>query len=266
MNVNAYEKDYLRKIEKYLFFDINVWLPTTQDELFLPAVSCEDLFSELRQDGITRAVVSNAKCRQYNPIEGNKDLLAVLDSFEGLYGFMIWVLEIGFTRRELYKNLDTMMNDKIVGVRMFPNQFNHSLAAWQTENMFRYMEERRLPLMILHTQTTWETLHDICSHYPHMPVILEGNNQKLIYHNRRFISLMKKLPNLYIETHSIVQYLGIESLVNLFHLDRFIFGTYYPYCDPHAAMMMITHANIAEDVKHKIAYANFDNIIKEIKY
>ena len=46
----------------------------------------------------------------------------------------------------------------------------------------------------------------------HDVLIVEGNDVKLLYHNRNYLALLRQCPNLYLETHNLVLYSEIEHL------------------------------------------------------
>ena len=193
-------------------------------------------------------------------------LIKQIEVYENLYGSIILAPELSFAKKDVHNYLDKMVENKVVAIRMFPETFNHSMKKWQIGDILNYMQYKKLPLLLWQTQTDWDIIQEICEDYSDLPVIIEGNDQKLLYHNRFFIPLLQKHNNFYLETHNLIQYMGIEYIVNDLGINRLIFGTYFPFNDPDAAMMMITHADIDENIKHKIANRNLmmliDNIVK----
>jgi predicted TIM-barrel fold metal-dependent hydrolase len=162
------------------------------------------------------------------------------------------------------KYLDRAIENGAAIVRMFPRTFRHSMKTWQVGDMLNSMQERRIPLMLWHTQVDWDAVQEICDDYNRLPIIIEGNDQKLLYHNRAYLPLMQHYDNLYMETHSLIQFGEIEHLVNEFGIHRLLFGSYMPYNTPDASMMTITHAGIDEETKHLIAHGNIERLIEAI--
>ena len=128
--------------------------------------------------------------------------------------------------------------------------------------MIETLCEFKLPLMVWQTQINWDDIDAVCSAYPELQLILEGNPQKILYHNRRIYALLEKHSNFKLETHNVIGYLGVEDIVKRFSADRLIFGSYMPYWDPNASMMAVTHARISNMDKEKIAHGNLMQIIK----
>jgi len=256
-------RSYRLKKGKYDFFDINCWLCFPAQNTFYPPENMEEYLSELEKNEIKKAVITNFECTIYNPLSGNKNLIRWIKGYKNLYGGIVWTPEIGFPGNDLYDYIDEMIKNKVVLVRMFPKLFKHSMKKWQIGDILEYMEHKKLPLLLWHMQTDWDAIQEICTEYSELPIIIEGNDQELLFHNRSYIRLLQKYENLYLETHNLI--LGIEYLVNEIGIDRLLFGTFFPYNDPDAAIMMITDSDVSEDKKYKIANENLCNLIKNIR-
>lgn len=258
-------ESYKKSKAGFRFFDANCWIGSTQVDCFKTAESISEIVNELARFKIDEAVVSNMKCLEYNPLEGNIELIEKIGSCPNLYGSMVLVPEAGFSGRDIRNYIDRMMERKIVIARMFPRMLYHSMNKWQIGEILSYMEYKRLPLMLWHTEVGWDTVQSICDEYRNLPVIIEGNDKKLLYHNRFFIPLLQKLENLYIETHNLIQYMGIDCLANTEGIHRMLFGSYFPFNDPNASMMMVTHACVSEKLKNEIAGGNLRMLIDNLR-
>jgi predicted TIM-barrel fold metal-dependent hydrolase len=246
------------------FFDCNRWHVISGRDLLHPYHGIETHLQDMAAHSIQAAVITNAQSIQYQPEFGNEALLALIAPHDCLYGSIVWSPEIADNRANIRHYLERMIRGKTVVVRMFPRTLRHSMKRWQVGEVLEIMEALRLPLMLWHMETCWDAVHEICERYPNLPVIVEGNDQKLLYHNRSFIPLLKQHPNLYIETHNVVQHEIIDYLINEANIDRLIFGTYFPYNDPDSSMMMVTHADIPEASKRKLAGGHLRGLIQQI--
>jgi predicted TIM-barrel fold metal-dependent hydrolase len=249
---------------KYRFFEINGWNVTSDTGQLVPVVGMEALMQELEGHHIREALITNEYCLAYNAGVGNEQLLTLIAGYESVHGAIVWAPELAIGRSEIETYLERMIENKVGAVRMFPIKLNFSLKKWQVGHILAAMEVKRLPLIIWHKETSWDAVQDICSSYPQLPVIVEGNDQKLLYHNRFFIPLLEACPNLYIETHNLIQHGVFEYIVNERGIDRLLFGSYFPYNDPNSAMMMITDADIPEQTKFDIAGGHMRRLIKQI--
>lgn len=249
---------------KCRFFDCNRWIVHSEQHMLHPMVGIQPHIQEMAKQLIEEAVVANAQCIEYNPSFGNEQLISLIEPYDHLYGSIVWSPELAYTASDIGNYLSRMVNHKTVSVRMFPKKLNYSLKKWQVGDVLETMERLRLPLMLWHMETSWDTINEICEQYKHLPVIVEGNDQKLLYHNRYFITLLKRHENLYIETHNLIQHEIMEHLVNKEKVDRLLFGTYAPYNDANSSMMMITDADICERSRKNIAGDHMRRLIQEL--
>ncbi|MFD2329957.1 amidohydrolase family protein [Cohnella sp. GCM10020058] len=257
--------DYQAGKKRYRFFDLNSWIVTEGPEQLQPVLGVEALVRSLAEHGIEQAVVTSARSLDYDARSGNEELLALIHPFGQLYGAIVWVPELGSTYKAAYAYFERMIAGRVAAVRWFPKRLRFHLSNWQSGPALKAMEDLKLPLLLWHVETDWNEVDLLCSSYPELPVIIEGNDQKLIYHNRSYVPLLARHRHLYLETHGLVQHAEIDSLVNTFGADRLLFGTYHPHNDPDAFMMMVTDADIAEETKHAIAGEHLRRLIDGIK-
>lgn len=246
-------------------FDANVWW-LVSDRGQLDDVSGMDRsLGIMNAMGCREGMVTYAGCIDYDPVQGNRQLVEQLRSLPNLHGCIVWAPEIGITADRIAPYLDEMTSCNVSAVRMFPKKFNHSMRTWLVDEVLQAMQHRRIPLVLWHMEVPWDTVEDICVRYPDLPVIVEGNDQKLLYHNRNFIPLLKKHSNLYMETHGLIQHGIMEHLVLDHGIDRLIFGSYLPHLDPNAAAAMLTDADIPIEAKRLIGGGNMRGLIRNIK-
>lgn len=249
---------------KYRFFETNGWNVASETGQLVPVVGMEALVRELAGHHIQETLITNEYCLAYNAGVGNEQLLTLIERYASVHGAIVWAPELANGRSETESYLERMVAGKAAAVRMFPKKLNYSLKKWQVGDVLAAMESRHLPLILWHMETNWDTVQDICASYPQLPVIVEGNDQKLLYHNRFFVRLLETCPNLYIETHNLIQHGIIEYIVNECGIDRLLYGSYFPYNDPDSAMMMITDADISEQSKFDIAGGHMRRLIGNI--
>ena len=149
--------------------------------------------------------------------------------------------------------------------RVFPLAHNFTLRSWCSGPLLQTISDCRLPLMLWHTEVSWEEIRSICESNPELPVIVEAVGRKILYHTRLFYPLLERCPNLFLELHNLVNYLGIEDIVHRFGAGRLVFGSFMPVYDPNATMMQVTHARISEEEKVRIARQNLTELIEGVR-
>jgi predicted TIM-barrel fold metal-dependent hydrolase len=149
--------------------------------------------------------------------------------------------------------------------RVFPASHNFTLRPWCSGALLQALADSRLPLVVWHTEASWEEIRTICESHPSLTVIVEGTPKKILYHSRLYYALLERCPNLRLELHNLVSYLGVEDIVGRFGAGRLIFGSYMPVFDPNAALMQVTHARISDDDKARIAHGNLAELIDGVQ-
>ena len=265
MNFVQIKDKYKKIMEELDFFDVNCWVSVPSDQQLSKDIKIDEILDKMKRNSIKKAVFSNARCKMIDPLIANAELIDIIAQYENIYAAGCIVPEIVFQNGGAEIYLKSLIKQGIVVLRAFPRQHSYSLSDWCMGEIFGAMERYRLPLMLWHTETEFDTIAQLCSKYPEMPIILEGNDKKLIYHNRSFVPLLQHCKNLYIETHNFVQYLGFEYLVNGLKIDRLVFGSFAPYNDFGASLGALGLSDISIDSKRNIAYKNLESLVMNIK-
>ena len=231
-------------------FDCNIWLDIDKNTPLQPATK-----EYTPENGVYSTILSYTK----SPEAANGYLLREYTKTPGYY----YAYTAAPVMREM--DIDLLIRSNAAFMRLFPKKLNYSLAGAETVPLLYLLEERRLPLMVWHTETSWAEIDKICGRHPDLPVIIDGNDKKLLYHNRAYIPLLLKHQNLYIETFNLIQYLFYETLADKYKTDRFVFGTNYPANSPLAPLYMLLNADIPEETKEKILNGNIKKLIAGIK-
>ncbi|HBP39119.1 MAG TPA: hypothetical protein DD640_10355 [Clostridiales bacterium] len=247
------------------FFDANCWLDLADTEKFHQIGSLEQLSSYLAGKGIARAVITDSDSTRYDPYIGNERLEALLSSSGNLYGSLVLTPDILYNGLNLYKYIHQKISRRFVTARFFPKRYYHSLADFVMGDVWSCLQNIRLPVMLWHGETSWEEIDSLCARYPELPLIIEGNPTKLLYHNRNYMALLNSHKNLYLETHGLIQFMELDSLVASFGAGRLIYGSYAPYNDPDVTLANICLAQMSPEAKRQIAGGNLETLIEGIK-
>jgi len=245
-------------------FDCNIWLDIDESVTLIPAGQRTEAKKYIPGAGVYSTMLSYMK----SPEAANEYLMRKHQEMpDSYFAYTAAPVMRGMDNsKSVEKTIDLLINNNAAFIRLFPKKMNFRLSGSETEQLLYILEDRRLPLMIWHTETTWGEIDQICTRYPMLPVIIDGNNQKLLYHNRVYIPLLLKHLNLYMETFNLIQYMAYETLVNKYKIDRFIFGTNYPSNSPLAPLYMLLRADIPEEVKEKILNLNIKKLMIRIKH
>ncbi|MBI3945254.1 MAG: amidohydrolase family protein [Armatimonadetes bacterium] len=250
------------------FVDINAWVGSHPDPLRPAETSLPALAAAAADAGIREMVVSHTECVFADPCEGNALLLDAVEASGGAGISLcagICLLPEGELPGSAGTYLDACLARGARLVRLFPKSHRFPLAEWCCGGVLAALEERRLPLMVGHVETSWSELHALCERHPDLPVIIDGAEQKLFYHNRPVEALLRAHPNLYVESHNLVHFLGLDHLARRVGAGRFLFGSGMPQRDPAAALACVALADLPDADRAAIARGNWRRLMEEVR-
>ncbi|MBT9138974.1 MAG: hypothetical protein DDT31_01554 [Syntrophomonadaceae bacterium] len=258
---------YTSEKKKVKFFDANSWLgepvPGSLIKIKVPETTAE-ILEVMNNYGIEKAVVADS-LGFYNAAYGNERLLKEIGKNERLYAAAILLPDGTEELGRLSDYLSFLISHKVVMVKLFPKVHNFVLSDYCSGSLLRLLEERRIPVTLWHTQTEWNEIDRLCKTYPQLPIIIEGVARKLFYDTRIFYPLLAKHQNLFLESHNLTDYLGLDDIVRKFGAEKVIFGTFIPENDPEAALMPIVYGNFTLKEKQMIASGNLLSLIENIE-
>ena len=243
------------------FLDSNLWIGRPRLPEFATGFDLPALRQRLGRYGIRGGVVSHFAARDCDPCWGNAQILEALAE-TGLWAGVVLLPE-SLEAGQGY--LQEVVSRGARLARLFPAAHNYSLRSWCSGKLLQALSDFCLPLVLWHTEASWEEVRSLCESYPELPILIEGTPRKILYHNRLFYPLLERYSNLYLELHNLVSFLGIEDIVARFGAGHLIYGSYMPVYDPNATMMQVTHARIAEEDKVRIARENLANLIAGVR-
>lgn len=224
----------------------------------------EDLVNRMARYGIKRALVYHSMAREYSPSIGNKMLMDEIKNYPFLVP--VWTVMPHHTQEfpQPYELIEQMKANGVKVVTMFPSMMDqaYSLAEWNCGELFKVLEEHRVPLLLSFDQITWNELHDLLRNHPKLNVILTNVNYRI---DRNIYALLGMFDNLFIETHGYKVHRGIEEICNKFGAHRLIYGSGMPVFSGSAAVAMINYAQIGQKEKEMIAYGNLEALLREVR-
>ncbi len=260
----ALETAFRERIRLLDFFDANCWLgrPNAAGPVYLHSII--ELQDSLEQCGIRRAIVSHALARFSHPRIGNEMLLEELGKARAepkLTGSFVLLPDGTDELGNLDRYIEAMLGEGVRTVRLFPKSHNFSLAEWCSGRLLSRLEERRIPLFLWPRETGWDSLYQVASLHPQLPVVLEQCEEEAYWNLRFVVALMARCPNVYLETNKAHLYLGVDEIVRRFSSKRLIFGSHLPIDDPYASLMLVTDGDFPDEGKAEIAHGNLDALI-----
>lgn len=263
VDVTRMVSDYRQRRDALGLFDSCCWLGRPLEPALTTIAGVDNFRASLLHYGIRRAIVSHTLCVGCGAEEGNRAVLEAVTDDEALFAAATLVPEMAAGTAWLGL-LQSLIARRVRLIRLFPNAHNFVLHGHWLNDMLSAMQHLQLPLVVWQTQTTWSAIADVCQQYPRLPVIVEGVGRKLFYDNRIYSVLLEQHANLWLETHNLVNYLGLDDLVRRFGSQRFLFGSYFPHLDPNSAAMLLCDGDMSPTDRANIAHGNLERLLAEV--
>jgi predicted TIM-barrel fold metal-dependent hydrolase len=246
------------------FLDSNLWIGRPRLPEFTTGFDIDTLRQRMLRYGIDGGVVSHFAAIPYGAAWANEQTLKAVAG-TGLWAAITLMPEMFWVESDGRACVRDAISRGARLARVFPVAHSFSMRPWCSGALLPALADSRLPLVVWHTEVSWEEIRTICESYPALPVIVEGTPKKILYHSRLYYALLERCPNLHLELHNLVSYLGVEDIVKRFGGGRLVFGSYMPVFDPNAALMQVTHARISDEDKARIAHGNLAELIAGVQ-
>ena len=240
LDVARLAADYRRQRDALELFDVNCWLGRPLEPAFTTIAGVDNwkaALAALRDPpgGRVAHVVCRLRSRRketepsIEAIQDGRRVRGGRDAGAGDGAAAAW--------SEL---LRTLIAQRVRLVRLFPTAHNFLLAGEYLGGMLEAVQQLRLPLMVWHTQTTWPAIAQVCaSNTPTCDSLSKARAASCSTTIASTTRCWLDCPNLFLETHNLVNYLGLDDLVSRFGSERFLFGSYFPHLDPNSAAMLL---------------------------
>ena len=224
---------------------------------------CE-LMAEMGGAGVVGGLVWHVAQMDSSPVEGNRLLAEAIRGFDNLWG--CWTILPPQTREVIRPGFfEQMKLNRIFALRAYPEHHRFMLRRSVFGSFLDELVERRIPLLIpIGKDATWPIVYDLLEEAPELTVVLcdltTWGCDRLTW------PLMAKYPNVHVETSFLSLHEGeLEGMVNEFGGDRMLFGSGFPEKYVEGPALQLTHADISDEDKRKIASGNLRRLISEVK-
>jgi hypothetical protein len=150
-------------------------------------------------------------------------------------------------------------------VRVFPHSHNFVAVDWCLGGLCRWLTQRAMPLLVRHTEIDWPDLYQLARTFAELPIILESQTRKLLYHTRTLFALLHECPNVHVELSNFAAQGLLEHAVAQVGPERLIFGSFWPVNDPLVPIGLILDADLPWERKTMIAGGNLRRLLQGVR-
>ena len=144
--------------------------------------------------------------------------------------------------------------------RVCPGQDASPFTPWMFDWMLDVLVETKTPLLVSLQELDLRDAAAVKTAYPDLRLVITNTTQWM---NRQYIRFAQHFPEVYFDTSNIIEYYGIENIVNLLGAQRILFGTYMPEKEPYDKVFQLLYCELSDEQKHLIAHGNFERLVEE---
>lgn len=214
------------------------------------ALEMPELLHEMDRFAINRALVSHFAGLEYDAVEGNQALER--DAHPRF--------EPAWASSPDPSSLADIKKRQPRAVRLWfgPLHHNFSSAPWCAGELFDYMQENRVLVLMSRPEIEWDAIATLLENFPRLNVLLLD----IGYRSDRYLfPLLRQFPNLYFDSSMYVGHRQLEWYLERFGPDRIVFGSRLPLYTPAAALTVLGTARVPESVRHAVAGENLRRLL-----
>ena len=246
------------------FFDCNAFFGLPAVRPLLPVPTAEMLLAEMDRAGIERALVWHISQHDASAQAGNRLLADAIGPHERLIG--CWTVLPNHAHE--FSPPDVLFREmaaaRVAALRIFPTSHRFPANAVSLGDLLTAMVSRRVPLFLsLRRGANWGIVYALLAEFPELVCVLCDHG--CWGEDRSFRPLLRRYPNVHVDTAQYLLDGGIESLVADYGAERLLFGSGFPESYHGGMMLALRHARIPDEAKQAIAAGNLERILAEVK-
>jgi predicted TIM-barrel fold metal-dependent hydrolase len=224
---------------------------------------CAGLLMRMDRLGIGKAVVCHTWAWQYDPVAGNRQLMADLTALPSASRDRLlpcWAVVPPATGEQgTAEELGAALNAAGVRVvRLFPRDHNYRLGSHDAARLIAMLAARRILTLIDLDQTSWEEIDRVAERAPDVRLVVCRVGYRGL---RRMAGVLARRPNCAIDLSYFGSHEGVEWLVERFGAERLLFGTAGPLADGGGAVTRLMLSRISDEDRNAIGAGNAERLL-----
>ena len=264
MDIRSMAQERRQLAGRLQFHDANLWLGQPKGFPLATELPVAQLAGTLARYQLCGGLVSHWRAAAVSAQDGNAALAEIEPQlpphcYTVMAGLPLYPEDSGLLPGR------SALPASVRGVRIFPVTHRFDLAPYCVGSLCDWLAARHLPLFIWHTELDWRALWELARAFPALPIVVETQTQKILYHTRRLFPLMRDCPNVRIEISNFVGAGFLEFAVREFGAERLLFGSFLPVNDPLVPMGLVLDADLSDQDKATIAGGALRRLVAEVR-
>lgn len=143
--------------------------------------------------------------------------------------------------------------------RIHPHLDAAPLKQWLFPGVFELFEQIKAPLLISLEEVDMDDLAALKTRHPGLVLVLTNTTQWM---NRQYVQFVKTFPNVVLDISNVIEYYGLESLVQCVGAEKLLFGTGMPAKEPYDKIYQLLYSDLSSEQREMIAFGNFERIME----
>lgn len=232
---------------------------------YLPEADLDAMVRTMNRENI-EWVISAPHSALFDPIGGNAEIRAAMQRYpDRIYGYFAVNPHYPDTMERELADFDQL--EGFVGFKVLPDYHKYPLTGERYRRFYEYANERGL-LLLSHT---WghslynppQMIEELAIEYPNI-TFLQGHSAP--GETDYAIENAKKYPNVYLELCDTGRLNGvIRKMVTQAGSTKVLFGTDFPWYDPHYMLGSVLFSGIGDDDIRNIIHHNAVRLVSDIR-
>jgi predicted TIM-barrel fold metal-dependent hydrolase len=227
------------------------------------AENAPELIAYMDRIGIEKALISHSAMLEFDPLIGNKKVLAEIQPYKDRL-FPTWVILPEITDSDFKTNVffDQMKTRGVKILRAYPQVNRYILNGVVMKEQLDIISDLKIPLY-LESRYGFEYIYAVLAEFPKLTVVITNIG---CWPSGRFVfPLLNRYPNVYFETGDFTMMRGYETACGKFGCERLLFSTNFPTNSMGCAVSALMNSGISIEEKEAIAHKNIERLLAEVK-
>lgn len=244
------------------FFDCNAFIGNHKNPFIDSPFEINDLENSNRKSGIKKSLIYHSASVFYDASYGNELLIKTIKDKPDFYSVWIAVPELCRNKKRSVEGREdfflSIKKNKISAIKIFPKFHNYDIKTGALDDLFSFLNEEKIPLLIDQEEILWEELAFILERFKNIPVILQNAGYRM---ERYLFPFFSKYKNFYMDAARYQSHGGLEYFCGQFGSEQILFGSGIPVFSPEPIMMMIDSTKISLEEKQNFSFNNLLRIL-----